>query len=109
MTKLSIRDYCWAFTAYFRGKVLRQQAYRPQNNGVFMAFRTPRGVTAKRQMLLMRLWGYRPMTMAEIPPMVVQTDRGPTPLPTPKWVDGKWDVTDSTDDWGSSGRLFLRQ
>ena len=63
MTKFSaIRDFLWVPQAFLRGKVLRQKNYRFQDN----FFRLTVPVTARRIVMLMKWWGYRPATMAEL-------------------------------------------
>ncbi len=56
------RDFLWVLQAFLRGKVLRQKVYQPQGN----FFRLSVPVTARRNTMLMRWWGYRPATMAEL-------------------------------------------
>ena len=63
MTKFNaIRDFLWVLQAFLRGKVLCQKAYCPQGD----LFQLSIPVTAKRITMLMKWWGYRPATMAEL-------------------------------------------
>lgn len=63
MTRLNtVYDFLWVIQAFLRGKVLRQEDYRPQGN----LFQLPVSVIAKRFTMLMRWWGYRPATLADL-------------------------------------------
>ncbi len=61
MKKAKMIDYLWVLQAFLRGKVLRQKAYRPQGN----IFRAMPGGSIGRMLILIRWWGYRPMTLEE--------------------------------------------
>ena len=75
MTKFNaIRDFLWVLQAFLRGKVLRQKAYRPvyQIGGNYFSFDhftrsvpITSGTTIRRMTMLMRWWGFRPMTPEE--------------------------------------------
>ena len=90
----SFRDYLWVAIAYLRGKVLRQQAYRPQSQGNYMVFRTALGATYKRQALLVKLWGGRLMTVESVLAMVGDT------IVNEDDSDDKSDCRVPTEDWG---------
>lgn len=59
--EIKIIDYLWVLQAFLRGKILRQKAYRPQGN----IFHTIPGGSIERMLILIRWWGYRPMTAEE--------------------------------------------
>lgn len=59
---MTISDLLWVLQAFLRGKLLRQKAYRPQGN----FFRLPVPVTTNRITMLMKWWGYRPATLADL-------------------------------------------
>lgn len=61
-SKISFRDRLWVLQAFLHGKVLRQKAYRPQDN----FFRAMPGITVRRMTTLMRWWGFRPATSDEL-------------------------------------------
>lgn len=56
-----IFDCLWALQAFFRGKVLRQKAYRPEGN----LFKVPAPTSVRRMRMFIRLWGYQPATVAQ--------------------------------------------
>lgn len=88
-------DRLWVLKAYLRGKVLRQKAYRPQGN----MFRLSVSVTAKRIMMLMSWWGFRPMTAEEVLKLMLEQQ----PAPTSRVPFVEWDSEGSKPDlsWGS--------
>jgi hypothetical protein len=108
-----VRDRCWAAQAFFRGKVLRQQAYRPKGN-LFRA--PPGGVSVMRMRILIKWWGLRPMTVEEMLTLKEQATKilqkaeagyEPTPvhgtrydhiIPYPHWDGEKWGLTYPEDD-----------
>ena len=54
-------DFCWVFQAFLRGKLLRQNAYRPK----YGIFSLPVSATVKRVTMLIRWWGLRLPTLGE--------------------------------------------
>ena len=62
----SVRDYFWVIRAFFLGKILRQKSYRPETQGEFLSFSAPPGATATRMATLIRWWGGRLVTTAEL-------------------------------------------
>ncbi|MCK9588151.1 MAG: hypothetical protein M0Q93_02175 [Terrimicrobiaceae bacterium] len=130
--KSLVLDYLWVIVAYFRGKVLRQKAYRPQGDGKVQFFHASRGATVRRILILMKWWGCRLLTVEEL--LVLQGMRFATEdelrdlagcrklelypeVPTIDWNDnqlsiGHFDADGLTfdhsfehDHWGSLGFL----
>ena len=64
--KQMILDYLWVIVAYIRGKVLRQNAYRPQGDGKLAFFQAARGANFKRISILVNWWGLRLATLDEL-------------------------------------------
>lgn len=67
---MTIYDFLWVLRAFLRGKLLRQKAYRPYRRArrvadFFHLVAIP-GTTATRNAALMKWWGYRPATLAEL-------------------------------------------
>ena len=106
MTKFNtIRDFLWVCQAFLRGKLLRQKAYRPQGN----FFRLPVPVTNKHITMLMKWWGYRPMTLNEAKALMEQIskyDADSGHIPFLYWTGSGWEKKDDWNDWGNSHRFI---
>ena len=61
------RDWAVVLWSYFCGKVLRRKNYLPQDagNNMSVLHGLPR-MTSRRVLLLMKLWGYRPLMLDEL-------------------------------------------
>jgi hypothetical protein len=113
----NIRDYLWVLQAYLRGKLAAPEGLPSQTNGPLVTFRATRGVTYRRQVMLMRLWGTRPMTLDEAIAAHLRNNPGLVP---DDWKSndrvrvGNFDAKGChvdywrNDDWGSNSSLFVR-
>ena len=116
----SICDFLWVLQAFLRGKVLRQKAYRPQQ-GMFCL---PVPVTAIRILRLVRWWGLRPMTAAEMwhlfekatsegqtfsSETVIKDEKSNEHVCELRWRDGRWEVSvRQREDWLDRGWISRR-
>jgi len=112
MTKFfnAICDFLWVLSAFLRGKLLRQKAYRPQ--GIF--FRLPVPVTAKRIIMLLKWWGMRPMGIHEAHALWEQMSKQKDDsgcVPVLKWRTNGWELEESRDDWDNLNdcHIFTRK
>ena len=92
--KTTFTDWLWLLHALFRGKILRQKAYRPK--GVF--FHAGRGATVRRMTMLLRWYGLRLPTKEEYEAMVH--------VPYLDWA-GKWDFGCDEKEWDCRYRIVL--
>jgi len=101
----NISDWLWVLQAYLRGKMLRQKAYRPNGN----KFRFPVSVTTARIMMLIKLWGFRPMTVAELTRLMAESaPKKSNRVPFIEWDrhDQKWCARNTWDRWESNSSFF---
>lgn len=111
----SVLDFLWVLQAYLRGKVLRQKNYRLQGN----FFRLATATNYKRITMLMKWWGHRSATTAEIRSLLAQTSGSMVKSPEPsfwfgpvhmqpylRWNDGAWRLRYECDWFDPNGLTF---
>ena len=99
-------NYLWVLNAYLRGKVLRQRAYRPRGN----LFHATPGATCRRQMLLIKWWGFQPATLEEAMELMSQEEKSHSSdyVPFLSWTNDRW-TNDRLDlgDWDNNYRFLI--
>lgn len=94
-TSCSVRDWTVVLWFFFCGKVLRRKNYHPKDAGNNMsAFQGLPRMTIRRILLLIKLWGCRPLTMDKFDRLKEATQ----PLNT-EWLQ-------RDDSWGNQNRCF---
>jgi hypothetical protein len=91
-----VADYLWVAQAYLRGKVLKQETYRPKrvvsvliDEPAISFFQLPATVSIRRMLMLMDWWDMRPLKLAEL--LAFRK-------PRTNWLD---------DDWSGNSRFIF--
>ncbi len=91
----SVRDWSWVLQIFFCGKVLRRKNYRPKDAGDQMSiFQGLPKMTGRRMVLLLKLWGLRPLTLDEFTAI-----KEHYPRPNLDWLK-------QDDNWGDHNHCF---
>lgn len=104
-----VADLTWVANAFLRGKVLKQKAYCPKQQGKLSFFQGIPGATLSRLLRLMELWGLRPLKTDELLAATLENSQSRIPYLT--WENNQWALNYEwlTSGWQDNHHFIFRK